>query len=64
MNTSTHALDAAACVGNVEISVRAELLSPCCKRRIRSFHYRETSDGVAVACERCHVDVFTAENGS
>jgi len=64
MNTSTHALDAAACVGNVEIHVRAELLCPCCNRRIRSFHACERSDGVAVACERCHVDVFTAENAS
>jgi hypothetical protein len=64
MNTVKHALDAAACVGNVEIRVHAELLCPCCNRRIRSFDCRETSHGVAVTCQRCHVDVFTAEDVS
>ena len=64
MSTAKRALDAAARVGNVDIRVHAELLCPCCNRRIRSFHGRETSDGVAVACERCHVDVLTVENAS
>jgi hypothetical protein len=64
MSTSKHALDAAARVRSVEIRVHAELLCPCCNRRIRSFHRRETSDGVAVTCQHCHVDVFTAEDVS
>ena len=54
MSTSKHALDAAARVGSVEIRVHAELLCPYYNRRIRPFHPRETSDGVAVTCDRCH----------
>jgi hypothetical protein len=48
MSTSKHALDAAARVGSVEIRVHAELLCPCCNRRIRPF--------------RCPVDVITAKD--
>jgi hypothetical protein len=64
MSASKHALDDAARVGSLEIRVHAELLCPCCNRCIRSFDCRETSDGVAVTCQRCHVDVFTAEDVS
>lgn len=64
MSTSKHALDAAARVRSVEIRVHAELLCPRCNRCIRSFDCRETSDGVAVTCRRCHVDVFAAEDVS